>query len=72
LITIFCTQNQSFCFKVFEGWWGHGWQINASGGKKSLGEPSENVELTLSDLSMLKTAKAKAIRFTILEAICSA
>ena len=40
--------------------------------KMSLNELSEKVELTLSNLSILKTGKAKAIRFTTLEAICIA
>ncbi|SFJ11116.1 putative transcriptional regulator [Kaistella treverensis] len=40
--------------------------------KMSLNELSENVELTLSNLSILKTGKAKAIRFSTLEAICKA
>jgi putative transcriptional regulator len=40
--------------------------------KMSLNELSEKVELTLSNLSILKTGKAKAIRFSTLEAICSA
>ena len=40
--------------------------------KMSLNELSEKVELTLSNLSILKTGKAKAIRFTTLEAICTA
>jgi putative transcriptional regulator len=40
--------------------------------KISLNELSERVDLTLSNLSILKTGKAKAIRFTTLEAICSA
>jgi len=39
--------------------------------KMSLNELSEKVELTLSNLSILKTGKAKAIRFTTLEAICN-
>ena len=38
--------------------------------KMSLNELSEKVDLTLSNLSILKTGKAKAIRFTTLEAIC--
>ena len=38
--------------------------------KMSLNELSEKVGLTLSNLSILKTGKAKAIRFTTLEAIC--
>ena len=38
----------------------------------SLNELSEKVDLTLSNLSILKTGKAKAIRFTTLEAICNA
>jgi putative transcriptional regulator len=38
--------------------------------KMSLNELSEKVELTLSNLSILKTGKAKAIRFTTLDAIC--
>lgn len=40
--------------------------------KVSLNELSERVGLTLSNLSILKTEKAKAIRFTTLEAICKA
>ncbi|NVO19856.1 MAG: helix-turn-helix transcriptional regulator [Bacteroidetes bacterium] len=39
--------------------------------KMSLNELSEKVDLTLSNLSILKTGKAKAIRFTTLEAICN-
>jgi len=38
--------------------------------KMSLNELSEKVDLTLSNLSILKTGKAKAIRFTTLDAIC--
>ncbi|MEI6677598.1 MAG: helix-turn-helix transcriptional regulator [Mariniphaga sp.] len=38
--------------------------------KMSLNELSEKVELTLSNLSILKTGKAKAIRYSTLEAIC--
>jgi len=38
--------------------------------KMSLNELSARVDLTLSNLSILKTGKAKAIRFTTLEAIC--
>ncbi|HEU5053895.1 MAG TPA: helix-turn-helix transcriptional regulator [Hanamia sp.] len=40
--------------------------------KISLNELSERVELTLSNLSILKTCKAKAIRFSTLDAICKA
>ena len=40
--------------------------------KISLNELSERVGLTLSNLSILKTGKAKAIRFSNLEAICRA
>lgn len=39
--------------------------------KMSLNELSEKVDLTLSNLSILKTGKAKAIRFSTLEAICT-
>ena len=38
--------------------------------KISLGELSERVGLTQANLSILKTGKAKAVRFTTLEAIC--
>lgn len=38
--------------------------------KMSLNELSEKVGLTLSNLSILKTGKAKAIRFNTLELIC--
>lgn len=40
--------------------------------KISLNELSERVGLTLSNPSILKTGKAKAIRFSTLEAICRA
>ena len=40
--------------------------------KMSLNELSEKVELTLANLSILKTGKAKAIRFSTLSAICAA
>jgi putative transcriptional regulator len=40
--------------------------------KMSLNELSEKVGLTLSNLSILKTGKAKAIRFNTLDAICKA
>ena len=40
--------------------------------KISLNELSERVDLTLSNLSILKTGKANAIRFSTLEAICKA
>jgi len=38
--------------------------------KMSLNELSARVGITLSNLSILKTGKAKAIRFETLEAIC--
>ena len=38
----------------------------------SLGELSEKVGITLANLSVLKNNKAKAIRFSTLEAICRA
>jgi putative transcriptional regulator len=40
--------------------------------KISLNELSERVDLTLSNLSILKTGKAKAIRFSTLNSICKA
>lgn len=38
--------------------------------KISLNELSERVDITPANLSVLKTGKAKAIRFSTLEAIC--
>ncbi|MBR5822647.1 MAG: helix-turn-helix transcriptional regulator [Paludibacteraceae bacterium] len=38
--------------------------------KISLTELSEKVDITVANLSILKTGKAKAIRFSTLEAIC--
>jgi len=38
--------------------------------KMSLTELSEKVGITMSNLSILKKGKAKAIRFSTLEAIC--
>lgn len=40
--------------------------------KMSLTELSEKVDVTMANLSILKTEKAKAIRFSTLEAICKA
>ncbi len=40
--------------------------------KMSLNELSEKVGLTLANLSILKTGKAKAVRFSTLDAICNA
>ena len=40
--------------------------------KMSLNELSGKVELTLANLSVLKTGKAKAVRFSTLDAICKA
>ena len=40
--------------------------------KISLGELSDRVGITLANLSILKNNKAKAIRFSTLEAICRA
>ncbi|SDJ82778.1 putative transcriptional regulator [Catalinimonas alkaloidigena] len=40
--------------------------------KMSLSELSEKVNLTLANLSILKTGKAKAVRFSTLEALCEA
>ncbi|EDP95208.1 helix-turn-helix transcriptional regulator [Kordia algicida OT-1] len=40
--------------------------------KMSLNELSERVEVTLSNLSILKNGKAKAVRFSTLSAICNA
>lgn len=40
--------------------------------KKSLTELAGEVDLTLANLSILKNNKAKAIRFSTLEAICKA
>jgi putative transcriptional regulator len=40
--------------------------------KMSLTELSEKVDITMSNLSILKTGKAKAIRLETLDAICAA
>ena len=40
--------------------------------KMSLNELSERVGITLANLSILKTGKAKAVRFSTLDAICKA
>ena len=38
--------------------------------KMSLNELSQRVGITVANLSILKTGKAKAVRFTTLDAIC--
>ena len=40
--------------------------------KMSLNELSEKVGITLANLSVLKTGKARAVRFSTLDAICRA
>ena len=40
--------------------------------KMSLTELSEQVGITMANLSVLKTGKAKAVRFTTLDALCRA
>ena len=40
--------------------------------KMSLNELSQRVDITLANLSILKNNRAKAVRFTTLEAICRA
>jgi len=40
--------------------------------RMSLTELAERVDITLANLSILKTGKARAIRFSTLEAICEA
>jgi len=40
--------------------------------RMTLTELAERVDITLANLSILKTGKARAIRFTTLEAICEA
>ena len=40
--------------------------------KMTLSQLSERVDITLANLSILKNNKAKAVRFTTLEAICKA
>ncbi len=40
--------------------------------KMSLGELSDKVGITLANMSILKTGKAKAVRFSTLEEICKA
>jgi len=40
--------------------------------KMSLNELAGKVDITLANLSILKTGKAKAVRFSTLEAICKA
>ena len=40
--------------------------------KMQLQELAEKVDITIANLSVLKTGKAKAIRFSTLEAICKA
>ena len=40
--------------------------------KMSLNKLSQKVDITIANLSILKTGKAKAIRFSTLESICKA
>ena len=40
--------------------------------RMTLTELAERIDITLANLSILKTGKARAIRFSTLEAICTA
>ena len=40
--------------------------------KMSLGELAQRVDITMANLSILKNNKARAVRFSTLEAICKA
>ena len=40
--------------------------------KMSLGELAQRVDITMANLSLLKNNKARAVRFSTLEAICKA
>ena len=40
--------------------------------KMSLGELAQKVDITMANLSILKNNKARAVRFSTLEAICQA
>jgi putative transcriptional regulator len=40
--------------------------------RMTLTELAQRIDITLANLSILKTGKARAIRFSTLEAICSA
>lgn len=40
--------------------------------KMSLGELAQKVDITMANLSILKNNKARAVRFSTLEAICAA
>ncbi len=40
--------------------------------KMTLSQLSEQVDITIANLSVLKTNKAKAVRFSTLEAVCKA
>lgn len=40
--------------------------------RMTLTELSEKVDITLANLSILKTGKARAVRFSTLEALCAA
>jgi putative transcriptional regulator len=40
--------------------------------KMTLSQLSEQVDVTIANLSVLKTNKAKAVRFSTLEAVCRA
>jgi putative transcriptional regulator len=40
--------------------------------RMTLTELSEKIDITLANLSILKTGKARAVRFSTLEAICKA
>ena len=46
------------------------WDVELAKKKMRSGELAERIGITPANLSVLKTGKAKAIRFTTLDAIC--
>ena len=64
--TCFCLYAFKRLTQRYTFWW-HALDENPN---KSLGDLAEKIDLTPANLSILKTGKAKAIRFSTLEAIC--
>ena len=77
--SIVSNQSDGICLQPIEGTTGnYPTAINAPGAPcfasdaQTLTLPVGNVDITLANLSVLKTGKARAIRFSTLEAICAA
>src|SRR5215216_6480460 len=71
-----CSRKARSCAKTSQGWWDMASAVKLEDvlwdRRMTLTELADRIGLTLANLSILKTGKARAIRFSTLDAICEA